>query len=80
MEKNALNLPVFTWKDSPDLKNQEKYAQYIISTNITYTHLHAHTCRCLFLHRNKFLLNIISVIHGANVERGKTFTVYFIYL
>lgn len=20
MEKNALNLPVFTWKDSPDLK------------------------------------------------------------
>lgn len=35
MEKNALNLPVFTWKDIPDFKNQEKYAQYIISTNIT---------------------------------------------
>lgn len=57
MEKNALNLPVFTWKDSPDLKNQEKYAQYIISTNITYIHtcMHIHIRRCLFLHRNKFI-------------------------
>lgn len=45
MGKNALNLPVFTWKAIPDFKKQEKYAQYIISTNITYTHshLHAHT-------------------------------------
>lgn len=43
MGKNALNLPVFTWKAIPDFKKQEKYAQYIISTNITYTHSHLHT-------------------------------------
>lgn len=53
-----------------------------VQTQHTYTLARTYTYAdaCFYTEINLKFTNIISVIHGANVERGKTFTVYLIYL